>query len=83
MNGSALLAAPQARSPRSSWQADTACLVPVCSRAQRYRALFGLRNKGGREAVEALGEAFKCRSALLKHEIAYVMGQMQVREGFC
>lgn len=43
----------------------------------RYSALFALRNKGGSESVEALGECFRCRSALLKHEVAYVLGQMQ------
>ena len=45
----------------------------------RYRAMFALRNKGGPEAVEALGQAFEARSALLKHEVAYVLGQMQDR----
>jgi deoxyhypusine monooxygenase len=44
---------------------------------QRYRALFALRNRGGGEAVAVLGEAFGCSSALLKHEVAYVMGQLQ------
>jgi deoxyhypusine monooxygenase len=44
---------------------------------QRYRALFALRNKGGVAAVAVLGEAFGASSALLKHEVAYVMGQMQ------
>lgn len=44
---------------------------------QRYSALFALRNKGGKEAIMALGEVFKqARSALLKHEVAYVLGQM-------
>ncbi|KAL3159871.1 hypothetical protein ABBQ38_010271 [Trebouxia sp. C0009 RCD-2024] len=43
----------------------------------RYRAMFALRNKGGREAVKALGAAFSSKSALLKHEVAYVLGQMQ------
>lgn len=43
----------------------------------RYAALFALRNKGGPEAVAALGAVFKSRSALLKHEVAYVLGQMQ------
>lgn len=46
----------------------------------RYRAMFALRNKGGREAVAALGEAFSSQSALLKHEVAYVLGQMQDAE---
>lgn len=44
---------------------------------QRMRALFALRNMGGKDAVEALAAAFESDSALLKHEIAYVMGQMQ------
>tara|TARA_B100000029_G_scaffold120174_1_gene113584 strand:+ start:6986 stop:7393 length:408 start_codon:yes stop_codon:yes gene_type:complete len=44
---------------------------------QRMRALFALRNIGGKDAVEALAAAFESKSALLKHEIAYVMGQMQ------
>ena len=44
---------------------------------ERYRALFGLRNAGGPAAVAALGAAFAGRSALLKHEVAYVLGQMQ------
>lgn len=44
---------------------------------QRMRALFALRNIGGEDAVDALAGAFASKSALLKHEIAYVMGQMQ------
>jgi len=43
---------------------------------QRYRALFALRNKGGPEAVAAMGDVFRARSALLKHEVAYVLGQL-------
>lgn len=44
---------------------------------QRMRALFALRNIGGIDAVDALAAAFDSSSALLKHEIAYVLGQMQ------
>lgn len=44
---------------------------------QRMRAVFALRNRGGAEAVAALAAAFDDPSALLKHELAYVMGQMQ------
>ena len=44
---------------------------------QGMRALFALRNIGGKDSVEALAAAFSSKSALLKHEIAYVMGQMQ------
>lgn len=43
----------------------------------RYRALFSLRNLGTTESVLALAEGLKCRSALFRHEIAYVLGQMQ------
>ena len=43
----------------------------------RMRALFSLRNIGGKDSVDALAAAFESDSALLKHEIAYVMGQMQ------
>ena len=44
---------------------------------QRMRALFALRNIGGDDSVDALAAAFSSDSALLQHEIAYVMGQMQ------
>ena len=43
----------------------------------RYRALFALRNLGGQAAVKALSTTFASNSALLKHEVAYVLGQMQ------
>lgn len=43
----------------------------------RYRAMFALRNRGTTEAVESLAEGLKCSSALFRHEIAYVLGQMQ------
>lgn len=43
---------------------------------QRMRAVFALRNVGGEEAVDALAAAFDDPSALLRHEIAYVLGQM-------
>ncbi|XP_021347942.1 deoxyhypusine hydroxylase-like [Mizuhopecten yessoensis] len=44
---------------------------------KRYRAMFSLRNNGSDEAVIALAEGLKCKSALFRHEIAYVLGQMQ------
>ncbi|OQR74928.1 deoxyhypusine hydroxylase-like [Tropilaelaps mercedesae] len=44
----------------------------------RYRALFSLRNLGTLNAVRILGEALSCpSSALFRHEVAYVFGQMQ------
>ncbi|XP_002731354.1 deoxyhypusine hydroxylase-like [Saccoglossus kowalevskii] len=44
---------------------------------ERYRAMFSLRNNGCKESVLALSEGLKCGSALFRHEIAYVLGQMQ------
>lgn len=44
---------------------------------ERYRAMFSLRNKGDEDSVLALADGLKCRSALFRHEIAYVLGQMQ------
>ncbi|XP_057696099.1 deoxyhypusine hydroxylase [Corythoichthys intestinalis] len=44
---------------------------------QRYGAMFALRNLGGKEAVLALGDGLQCSGALFRHEIGYVLGQMQ------
>ncbi|XP_047443801.1 deoxyhypusine hydroxylase isoform X2 [Mugil cephalus] len=44
---------------------------------ERYRAMFALRNLGTEEAVQALGDGLQCSSALFRHEIGYVLGQMQ------
>ncbi|XP_067086678.1 deoxyhypusine hydroxylase [Osmerus mordax] len=44
---------------------------------ERYRAMFALRNLGTKEAVLALGDGLQCGSALFRHEIAYVLGQVQ------
>nr|MBE5726528.1 nero [Cucujiformia] len=46
----------------------------------RYRAMFALRNIGTSTAVSALGEALNCGSALFKHEIAFVLGQLQHKD---
>ena len=43
----------------------------------RYRALFSLRNHGGETAALALATGLADSSALFKHEIAYVLGQMK------
>ncbi|CAI5799114.1 deoxyhypusine hydroxylase [Podarcis lilfordi] len=44
---------------------------------ERYRAMFALRNVGGESAVLALADGLRCGSALFRHEVAYVLGQMQ------
>ena len=46
---------------------------------ERYRAMFALRNRGGRDAILALCEGLESEkeSALFRHEVAFVLGQMQ------
>jgi deoxyhypusine monooxygenase len=45
---------------------------------ERYRALFAVRNNGGPEAAMLCAEALQSSgSALLKHELCYVLGQLQ------
>lgn len=43
---------------------------------ERFRALFTLRNIGGKTAIRQIHACFKDPSALLKHELAYCLGQM-------
>lgn len=43
---------------------------------QRYRAMFSLRNKGDVASVEALSCGLKSSSALFRHEVAFVLGQV-------
>nr|NVI76126.1 nero [Cucujiformia] len=47
---------------------------------KRYRAMFALRNIGSPEAIKILGEALNSGSALFKHEIAFVLGQIQHKD---
>uniref|UniRef100_M4CGJ3 deoxyhypusine monooxygenase n=1 Tax=Brassica campestris TaxID=3711 RepID=M4CGJ3_BRACM len=44
---------------------------------ERYAALFALRNHGGEDAVSAIVDSLSANSALLRHEVAYVLGQLQ------
>ena len=46
---------------------------------ERYRAMFSLRNRGGRDSVLQLCRALTkdTSSPLLRHEVAYVLGQLQ------
>jgi deoxyhypusine monooxygenase len=43
----------------------------------RYRAMFTLRDMNSNEAALALVDGFADSSALFRHEVAYVLGQMQ------
>ena len=56
------------------------CLVDMAQPIQkRTHAAFYLRTDGGADAVAAIGEALcnKQDSALLRHELAYVLGQIR------
>ncbi len=44
---------------------------------ERYRAMFALRDIGSEEAVLALTVGLKDKSALFRHEVGYVFGQLQ------
>nr|NVI76113.1 nero [Cucujiformia] len=44
---------------------------------EKYRAMFALRNIASKETINILGEALDHGSALFKHEIAFVLGQLQ------
>lgn len=44
---------------------------------ERYRAMFSLRNLQTTDSINALGKGLKCKSALFRHEIAFVLGQLQ------
>ncbi|KAJ1649749.1 deoxyhypusine hydroxylase [Dispira simplex] len=44
---------------------------------ERYRAIFALRNRGDTESVLALADGLRDESALFRHEIGFVFGQMQ------
>jgi len=47
---------------------------------ERMRVVFKFRNIRSTESCQALCEAFSTESALLRHELAYVLGQMQMDE---
>ncbi|XP_072993553.1 deoxyhypusine hydroxylase-B-like isoform X1 [Typha latifolia] len=44
---------------------------------KRYAALFALRNDGQDGATSAIISSLGAKSALLRHEVAYVLGQLQ------
>lgn len=44
---------------------------------ERFRALFTLKNIKGELAIKLISQAFSDESDLLKHELAYCLGQMQ------
>lgn len=55
-------------------------LDEAASLFDRYRAMFALRNLKTTEAVLALGAGLSVGSALFRHEVAFVLGQIQSDE---
>ncbi|CAE6438617.1 unnamed protein product [Rhizoctonia solani] len=67
-----------AATPESFTKLETALLnssgdVPLHA---RFRSLFTLKALPGRQSIDIISKGFKDESALLKHELAYVLGQM-------
>lgn len=54
-------------------------LDPDRSLFHRYRAMFSLRNVNSDASALAIADGFADASALFRHEVAYVLGQMQRR----
>lgn len=69
--------APADRKELSTQELKQRLLDPSLPLFARYRAMFSLRNRNTEEAVLALAAGFKDASPLFRHEVAYVMGQMQ------
>lgn len=69
--------APADRKELSTAVLKERLLDPSLPLFARYRAMFSLRNRNTEEAVLALAAGFKDASPLFRHEVAYVMGQMQ------
>jgi deoxyhypusine monooxygenase len=44
---------------------------------ERYKAMFALRNQGTKESTLALCDGLEDESALFRHEIGYVLGQLK------
>lgn len=73
--GSVDPAPPEAKGNTTSW--SEVLMDETAPMFQRMRTVFSLRNDGSDEACLALCGAFVTTSALLRHELAYVLGQMQ------
>ncbi len=55
---------------------EATLLDPALPLFVRYQAMFGLRNIGGEAAVLAICRGLRDRSALFRHEVAFILGQM-------
>lgn len=69
--------APAERAGKSVAQLEGQLLDTALDLYHRYKAMFALRNRGTEEAVLALCRGFADPSGLFRHEVAYVLGQLQ------
>ncbi|KAI7906986.1 armadillo-type protein [Cokeromyces recurvatus] len=69
--------APPATETKSVEELEAILTNPDFKLFKRYRAMFALREIGSVEAVLALAKGLKDKSALFRHEVAYVFGQLQ------
>eukprot|EP00607_Mallomonas_marina_P007718 CAMPEP_0182416866 /NCGR_PEP_ID=MMETSP1167-20130531/1246_1 /TAXON_ID=2988 /ORGANISM="Mallomonas Sp, Strain CCMP3275" /LENGTH=265 /DNA_ID=CAMNT_0024589995 /DNA_START=244 /DNA_END=1038 /DNA_ORIENTATION=- len=69
--------APALSTNNSIHELQTILLDSSLSLFLRYRAMFSLRNLNSDESALALVQGFNDNSALFRHEIAYVLGQME------
>ena len=60
------------------------CIRPDCGTKEiismindcRYKAMFALRNAGDEKSIKALASGLTDSSALFRHEVAFVLGQV-------
>ena len=70
-------APPSSKKEKSVQQLRDLLLNPDKPTFKRYRALFSLRNINTSEAVLAVCDALDTGSDLFRHEVAFVLGQME------
>lgn len=70
-------APPASKKEKSVEQLRDLLLNPDKPTFKRYRALFSLRNINTAEAVLAVCDALNTGSDLFRHEVAFVLGQME------
>ena len=68
-------APPMTTGDMNSWASDL--LDSSLSLFKRYRAMFSLRNLNNVEAVDKLVKGFVETNPLFKHELAFVLGQLE------
>lgn len=69
--------APPTSDTKSVEELEAILINPEYKLFKRYRAMFALREIGNTDAVLALAKGLKDNSALFRHEVAYVFGQLQ------